>query len=403
MAMRINISNFVLLIFVLLLVEEIAFADVKQFSKQHVREIKDVVSYVRANDYFPVRLTDQLEQDAIFDFLKWLDPDQDLLLDSEVNKVTDNTKRLFSRPNKKKLNYLYSVIERVANKLEKRIHISRSIFTKEGIESQNVENARSYEWPKTDESARKKWEKNLLSQLSYYKNPVWKIANPDKWLIGLKIKQVKQLRSINNSDVLEQILVSFLEQVDPYAKYVTSTRFGASKLQPEGIGVLLEVDLPLTPPRIIRVINGGPADEAGSIKPGDRIIAIQNPGQEIIYVFGMYLDEVVDELRGEKGSSVSLTMLRNETVFQVQLVRRDVKLGENRVEFEELVIDSSTKIGLLKIPTFYIDFVSAMAGDKNYLSATRDVGEVLERIRNQNIDCLIIDLRGNGGGSLQIL
>ena len=175
----------------------------------------------------------------------------------------------------------------------------------------------------------------------------------------------------------------------------------------EGIGAMLRLDGEYT--LVSRVIPGGPADLSGLLKSKDRIIGIAQVDEEkFVDIVGWRLDEVVDLIRGKKGTVVKLQLLRGEqgdaaVPEEISLTRNKIKLEEQAAQKTILNInheDKASKIGVITIPTFYMDFAAYQKGEKDYRSTTRDVNQLLTELKDEDIDTLILDLRSNGGGSL---
>ncbi|MGB1271908.1 MAG: carboxy terminal-processing peptidase, partial [Endozoicomonas sp.] len=165
--------------------------------------------------------------------------------------------------------------------------------------------------------------------------------------------------------------------------------------------------------KVVSVVAGGPAEKAGQLKPGDKIISVaQGKKGKLEDVVGMRLDDVVKLIRGAKHTVVKLEIIpgssKDGSTRIYEIVRDRVKLEEQDAASKIIEIPVKgnsrkkiSKIGVIELPTFYIDFKAAQVGDPNYKSTTRDVRKLLENLKKEKIDGLIVDLRGNGGGSLQ--
>ena len=173
----------------------------------------------------------------------------------------------------------------------------------------------------------------------------------------------------------------------------------------EGIGAMLQKENQYT--KIIRLITAGPADKTKQLMPGDKIIGVsQGKDGDFINVTGLRLDNVVKLIRGKKGTIVRLKIIpvqkKNSTKI-VSITRDKIKLEEQSASKDIKTIklnDKQYKIGIIKLPTFYLDFEAYHNGEENYKSATNDVAMLLGELKTDGIDGLIVDLRGNGGGSL---
>lgn len=221
--------------------------------------------------------------------------------------------------------------------------------------------------------------------------------------------RVAQMRS---EDAFQAYMNAFTGTWDPHTNYFSprnSENFNINmSLSLEGIGAVLQSDNEYT--KVVRLVPGGPAARQGQLSPADRIVSVrQESDDRPTNVIGWRLDEVVDLIRGPRGSVVSLEVVpanaTDETVTRTIDIKRDkVKLEEQsaRSEVIELDRDGETyRIGVIDIPTFYADFQAMQQGDPDYKSTTRDVRNLLEELQEeQNIDGLVVDLRNNGGGAL---
>jgi len=175
----------------------------------------------------------------------------------------------------------------------------------------------------------------------------------------------------------------------------------------EGIGALLRTDGEYTV--VEKVIPGGPADLSDLLHGTDRIVGIAQEKEKVFKdVVGWRLEEVVALIRGAKGTKVKLQILPGDEgqaakIKEIKITRDKIKLEEQAAKSEIIDISNNAKnykIGIIDVPTFYIDFAAYQRGEKDYRSTTRDVDNLLTDLKSKKIDALILDLRGNGGGSL---
>jgi carboxyl-terminal processing protease len=213
---------------------------------------------------------------------------------------------------------------------------------------------------------------------------------------------------VNAEDVFQSFMNAYTTAIDPHSAYFsarTSENFDISmRLSLEGIGAVLSADTDYT--EVQRVIPGGPAARSGQLHPEDRIIGVaQDEGGEMVDVIGWRLDDVVDLIRGPKGTVVRLEVLPATQGPEgrariVRLVRDEIKLEEQAASADVIELDGGGRIGVIDVPTFYSDFAAQARGDRNFRSTTRDVRHLISGLQDKGLDGLIIDLRGNGGGSL---
>ncbi len=178
------------------------------------------------------------------------------------------------------------------------------------------------------------------------------------------------------------------------------------RLSLEGIGAVLQADEEFT--QVARLVPAGPAAKQGQLRTSDRIVAVAQGDAEAVDVVGWRLDDVVDLIRGPKGSTVRLDIVRGsgaaEERLTVSIVRDQVKLEEQAAKSEVLDLDiggTRHRIGIIDVPAFYADFEAMQRGDPDFRSTTRDVARLLAGLQQKGVEGVIIDLRDNGGGSLE--
>ncbi|RKR02633.1 carboxyl-terminal processing protease [Kushneria sinocarnis] len=224
--------------------------------------------------------------------------------------------------------------------------------------------------------------------------------------------QLDRVRQTNSEDVLSVILNAAGSAIDPHTEYFSPSRSESfdiqMKLSLEGIGALLQQDGEYV--KISSLVPGGPAEKSGLLKPADRIVAVgQGESGDMTSVVGMRLDEVVDLIRGPKDSTVRLEIIPAKAVDTTQT--RIVRITRDTVKLEDQAASSQViditrdgerhRIGVIKVPMFYVDFKAEKQGRKDYRSTTRDVHQLIDQLKQKNVEGIVLDLRGNGGGALQ--
>lgn len=218
--------------------------------------------------------------------------------------------------------------------------------------------------------------------------------------------QKNRLEQTRPDDVFTAVINAYASAYDPHTSYLPpadSETFNINmSLSLQGIGAVLQTEDEFT--KVVSLITGGPAELDGRLKPADRILGVGQGNEAIQDVVGWRLDEVVQLIRGPKGSQVRLEVQTGDDAphREIVLIRDRVQLEEQSAKSTILDLgDARGTIGVITIPTFYSDFTAKQAGDPNYRSTTRDVRRLLGELREAKVDGLIIDLRNNGGGSLQ--
>ena len=230
-------------------------------------------------------------------------------------------------------------------------------------------------------------------------------------LLKRLVNREKSLNRISNDDIFSMFVNSFTSFYDPHTNYLTPKSqedFEINMyLSLEGIGAILTIDDGIT--EIVRLIPGGPAEKSGLIKVSDKIVGVASKlSEEIQDVRDWRIDEVVNLIRGPKGTKVRLEVLSasmedDEIGKLIEITRDVVKLEDQAAKKREIEIKRSGKlfnIGIIELPTFYMDFDAYKKNRYNYKSSSKDVRTLLRELDKNNSDGIILDLRGNGGGSL---
>mgnify|MGYP001374131695 FL=1 len=230
-------------------------------------------------------------------------------------------------------------------------------------------------------------------------------------LLKRLVNREKSLNRISNDDIFSMFVNSFTSFYDPHTNYLTPKSqedFEINMyLSLEGIGAILTIDDGIT--EIVRLIPGGPAEKSGLIKVSDKIVGVASKlSEEIQDVRDWRIDEVVNLIRGPKGTKVRLEVLSasmedDEIGKLIEITRDVVKLEDQAAKKREIEIKRSGKlfnIGIIELPAFYMDFDAYKKNRYNYKSSSKDVRTLLRELDKNNSDGIILDLRGNGGGSL---
>jgi len=222
----------------------------------------------------------------------------------------------------------------------------------------------------------------------------------------------RRISELNADDIFQFFMNAYAQSIEPHTAYMSprsSENFEISmKLSLEGIGALLGRESEYT--SIARVVVGGPADKDGRLKAGDRVTAVgQGHDGKLQDVIGWRVDDVVDLIRGPKHTVVRLEVLHEEDSIDgpttiIDIVRDEVKLEEQAAKSRIIEIlgddGEAVKIGVVDLPVFYLDFNGRAKNLPDYRSSTRDVRRLINEMKAEGIEGLVVDLRNNGGGSL---
>ena len=221
----------------------------------------------------------------------------------------------------------------------------------------------------------------------------------------------RALARIRTEQVFQMYMNAYAESLDPHTNYlgpVSADRFKQDMSQSlEGIGAMLREEDNYI--KIVDVIPGGPAFRGKQLKKEDRIMGVaQGDGSDYVDIVGWFVDDAVKLIKGPKGTIVRLQVLAanalpNTPPREIRIVREKIKLEEQRAKSEIVTVDHGgkpMKVGVIDIPLFYRDFEGAQKHEKEFSSTTRDVQKLMDQLRKDGVEGIVIDLRNNGGGSL---
>jgi carboxyl-terminal processing protease len=262
-------------------------------------------------------------------------------------------------------------------------------------------------WPANDQDADNLWRDRIEGELLQEKLNKFAIDPGPKAVSKRYDQLVKNLEERDDNDVLQLFLNAVAQTYDPHSEYLGKGDLESfeinMRLSLTGIGAELRVEDGYA--KIERLIPGGPAQMSGKVNVGDRIAAVSQGKDNFVDVVDMKLEKVVELIRGKKGSAVRLQIIPSDTSDPskrkvVELVRDNVKLTEQEAKAElidrTLPDGTSQKLGWITLPSFYQDMERSRTGK----STSRDVAALIKRLEQEGIQGLVIDLRRNGGGSL---
>ncbi|MFC6440139.1 carboxy terminal-processing peptidase [Bowmanella sp. JS7-9] len=368
---------------------------------QHATAAQRVSSLFTRAHYKEIELNDQLSE-AIFDrYLKQLDYSRHFFLASDIQtleKYRDEFDDMLARG---RLDHAYKIFElnmqRRLERFEYAITLLDTPFDFEKAGDVFAYDREDAAWPTTVAELNELWRQRVKNDALNLKlnGKAW----PEiKELLTKRYQRaIKRLGQTQSEDVFQTAMNAFARSIEAHTSYLSprgSERFEMEmNLSFEGIGAVLSSEDDFTVVRSI--VPGGPAELSNKIKPEDKIVGVAQDDGEFVDVVGWRLDEVVDLIKGPKGTTVRLQLLKHlsdsNAPVEVSLTREKIKLEDRAAKSEVYVPDSGPhqgeKLGIIEIPSFY-----------NNLS--EDVKVEIAKLKEQNVKGIIVDLRGNGGGSL---
>jgi len=384
-------------------------------SSAHARATELITYILSTFHYKKTKLDDELSAQILDRYLESLDPSRYYFLTSDVKEFhAEHRTEIDNYLNNKRLKPIYQVFIRYRNRLSERTDYAISLLDQ--THDFSIEEVFEFDrdealWANSSDELNELWRKRVKNDILSLR-----LSNKDaeatretlmKRYQGLE-RRTKQL---DGDDVFQLFINAYTTSIEPHTAYFsprTSENFKIRmSLSLEGIGAVLQSDDQFTLVR--EIVAGGPADKSDKLHSDDRIIGVgQDNDGEVLDVIGWRLDDVVDLIRGPKDSVVRLEILRKGVGPEgpsdtISITRNKIELEEQAAKRSLLQIPTEhgeLKIGVVTIPTFYLDFEGRSRGTADYRSTTRDVRKMLAELKNENIDGLLIDLRSNGGGSL---
>lgn len=375
----------------------IAVADliVPKPDEQHSLSTKRVTARLTQSHYHKFQLDDAFSSKIFDRYIDWLDVGHNTFLQSDIDEMrTKYATKLDEELYEGKLDIAFVIYDLQTKRRYERYKYALSLLDKEPELNGNdtIENDREKApFPKTEEEANKLWEQRVKNDIInlYLKDKKWpEIKKSLTKRYNLAIRRLTQNKA---DDILQNYLNAFAREIDPHTSYLSpraAKRFQESmNLSLEGIGATLEMEDDIT--KIKSLVPGAPAALSKKLSVNDKIVGVGQSQDKIEDVVGWRLDDVVDKIKGKKGTKVYLEIEpeKGGKTKIVTLVRDKIRLEDSaaKLTVEE---QNNRKIAVIKIPSFYIGLAA-------------DVKKLLNEMKQKQTEGLIIDLRENGGGSLQ--
>lgn len=389
--------------------------EARTYTQTQVTSSKQSLHQLLGRHYEKQRLNDDLSSKIYDLYLKSMDGTHSYFLASDVAEFEKYRLKLDDGLIRGNLDAPFAMYNRLQQRVTERLSfLLKQLpekakdydFDKDELLSLDRENV---EWSTSTEELDDLWRKRL-------KNSILNLRLADKEdddiyeLLSKRYQnQLNRTHLANEEDGFQVYMNAVTHAFDPHTAYFSprnTENFNINmSLSLQGIGAVLQTEDEHT--KVVRLVPAGPADKAGQLQTADKITGVGQGDEEIVDVIGWRLDEVVDLIRGAKGTTVRLEIIPSDAndlkTKVISIVRDEVKLEEQSAQKEIIEIpqgDKVLRIGVIDIPTFYIDFQGRQEGKKDFKSTTRDVEKLVNELKEENIDGIIVDLRNNGGGSL---
>jgi len=389
-------------------------------SYEHSKTTAEVVNRLKHQHYqrTSIFLNDNLSSTVLDRYLEELDRDRSYFIAADIREFETYRFRLDDAFKTGNLSPAFNIFNRYQQRISERLNYTLEQLNK-GIDKLNFTrnekltiDRKDMPWAKSTQELDQLWHKRLKNDVLNLKLSGKQADKIQELLVKRYSNQIKRIKQSESEDAYRIYMNALTLSYDPHTQYFSpraTENFNIRmKLSLEGIGAMLQLEDDYT--KVTKVITAGPADKAGELKANDKIIGVgQGKDGEIVDVIGWRLDDVVDLIRGPKNTTVKLEILPASSADThasktVSIVRDTVKLEEQAASKKIIELNNygkNYKLGIIEIPKFYIDFDAASKGDPNYRSTTRDVNKLLQELKQEKVNGVVIDLRNNGGGSLR--
>lgn len=378
----------------------------------------NIVELLKRHHYNKPPLNDERSAKIYDSYLKTLDPARMYFTQADIDQFAPWRTQFDDFLKSGELEPGFTIYKRHLDRLKERLDFALATLSK-GVDKMDFKTDESLEidrekspWAKDSAALDDLWRKKVKDEVLRLK-----IAGKDNKAIQEQLtkrykNQLMRLEQTRSEDIFQAYINAFAQTYDPHTQYLSpdsAENFDINmSLSLEGIGAVLQSDNDYV--KVVRLVPAGPAEKSKQIATSDKIIGVAQGKGEMVDVVGWRLDEVVKLIRGPKGSQVRLEVIpstnapNDQTSKIVTITREAVKLEDQAAKKSEITIDhegKNYKLGIIDVPAFYLDFKAYRAGDPDYKSTTRDVKKLIAELQKDKVDGIVIDLRNNGGGSLQ--
>ncbi len=373
-----------------------------------------VTRFVERTHYARLPLDDSLSEATLKTYLETLDGNRHYFLQSDIAYFARYRNSLDDSLRSGDMDPVFDIFRLYRLRTQQNLTYALTVLEEEpdfSVNEDYVFDRKDLPWISTPAEMQDLWRRRV-------KNDALGLMLADKsWKETAEVlrkrytRVLDRINKLDSDDVFETFMNAFAMTLDPHSNYLSPRQSEEYKIQMslsyEGIGASLQLDDEFV--QVMNVIPGGPAAADGRLKANDRITAVgQENNKEMIDVVGWELDDVVQKIRGPRGSKVRLQILSGGAApgaaeYVLELTRDKIKLEEQAAKKQVIKLERDgepVNIGVITVPSFYQDFEAHNRGDKDYVSTTRDVRRLIGELRKDKIASLVLDLRGNGGGHL---
>ncbi|MEY4641195.1 MAG: hypothetical protein RLZZ227_1189 [Pseudomonadota bacterium] len=387
-----------------------------QPADDYAQTTRGIIEQLRRNHYSDIRLDDTFSGNMLDSYIKTLDGGRIYFTAKDIAEFEQyriSLDDLLQRGNTDAGYQMYNRYQqRVIERLVYSIAMIEDVTTEfDFTVDEEMTLDRSEEpWPADHAALEDLWRQQVKSSVLSLKLTDKDLPEVRDLLSKRFRSQLSQVLNTNGLDVYQRYMDSMTMTFDPHTQYYApraAENFNMSmRLSLEGIGAVLTTEDEYT--KVVEIVTGGPADLTGELHPADRITGVAQGDNPFVDVIGWRVDDVVQLVRGAKGTVVRLNVIPEGSTIETKVVtitRDTVKLEDSTAKSEIVEVERDGvlhKIGVIELPTFYVDFEALQRDgpNSNYRSSTRDVRNLLNELKAEGVEAIVVDLRRNGGGSL---
>jgi len=385
-------------------------------TNDHQQATAGIFQLMQRYHYSRVSVDDELSEQIFDRFLESLDPQKSFFLASDIKEFDSNRQKFDDAIRNARLDSVFNIFKRFRARVEERASLARELLEREfdfTIDETYTFDREDLGWAQSQNAIDELWRKRVKNDVLNLRLAEQTDEDLKKTLEERYDQMERRATQLSANDVFQIFVNAYTLSVEPHTSYFSprsSENFRINmSLSLEGIGAALRTENEYTV--VQRIIAGGPAAMSEQLSAEDRIVGVgDGKDEDIVDVVSWSLSDVVDLIRGPKGSTIRLKILpvsapEGAPPKVITLVRDKIKLEEQAAKSSVVDVpgaDGAKRFGVIDLPTFYLDAAARAEGQADYRSTTRDVRRLLGELTSAEggVDGIIIDLRGNGGGSL---
>ncbi|MBL3599912.1 MAG: carboxy terminal-processing peptidase [gamma proteobacterium endosymbiont of Lamellibrachia anaximandri] len=383
-------------------------------TQQHRQSTMIILKVINKYHYKKVKLDDEMSEQLLERYLDSLDPNRSFFTAKDIDGISLYREKLDNYLLNARLEPAFAIFRIYRKRVDEAVETALKLLDA-GFDF-SIDEAYQFDredapWAQTQAELKDIWRKRVKNDFLNLR-----LTGKEDDEIRKTLKEryeglQRRISQFDSNDIYQAFINAYTLSLEPHTSYMspsTSENFDISmRLSLEGIGAVLRMDDEFTV--VQKTVAGGPAKFSGDVHAGDRIVGVgQGLEGDILDIIGWRLQDVVEKIRGPKGTVVRLLILPKDAgsggkTQLVTLVRNKIKLEEQAAKssvIEGLEGMGKLRVGVIEVPTFYRDFAAEGRGEENFRSTTRDVRKLIAELKKTGVDGVVIDLRQNGGGSL---